>query len=217
MPVVSDSAGRLAHVPDSWFFTEHPRDFLDKETYEKRIVLAQRRILNVVLALRHEPLPNDFVYFTSHLPSDFADFIDGLDGSRSRYARKVNASALRHSGLAAIDEKHVRSPQHMSRRRRSLFSLDDVPVLLFDAYARQRRSYEHFLDLMRWHLIHDAILRMIEDGELWYMNGIWQIRPSVMDRHRGCGRSRRSRKHRVEYDDRSFHGRPNRDRKRVAA
>ncbi|MFZ1360458.1 MAG: hypothetical protein WAS27_00270 [Candidatus Saccharimonadales bacterium] len=213
MPVVSDDTGRLAHVPDSWFFAEHPKDFLDAQAYSERRAVAKRKVLATVLSLRNGGAPNDTVYLDSHHTHDFASFIDGLDGARSRRARVINSQrpgANDTQYFVRPGLKHVRSPQNIKQRRRSLFSLDDIPQLFYNQMARQWRDYEPFLDLMRWHLIHEAIIAMVADGELWYMDGIWQVRPSAMDQHRGCGRRRG--KSRIKHDYRPYHGRPNRDR-----
>lgn len=214
MPVVSDRHGRLARVPETWFFAERPRDFLSTTCYVDRLKVARRIILTVVVSQGRDSRPNDTLKLSSDQPADLADFIDRIDGNKSRRARLVSADQHAQSFARSY---RIRSPQQMSHRRRRLFSLDDIEGswLFYDPVSRQNREYEPFLDLMRWHLIHDAINAMIDQGELWHMHGMWQVRPSVIDQHRECGR--RSRKRSVKHDDRSFHGRPNRDRQRSAA
>lgn len=213
MPVLTDGHGGFAHVPKDNIYTEHPRDFLDEKSYEARLEVAKSIILRTVLSLR--PL-NDSVYKIGTSPADFADFIDGIDSTRSQRARVVSAS---DSTQKFAGKHRVRSPQHMIRRRRNLFSLDDIQGarLLFDCRVRGIRDYEPFLDLMRWHLVHEAALQLIENCDMWYMNNVWQIKPSVMDQYRLSTVPRRSKRFSVKKDDRSFHGRPNRDRQRTAA
>lgn len=212
MSVVSDRHRRLAYVDESSFFSEHPKDFLKTSIYRERIAEARRIILRTVLRLGPPSRPNDSLFLESSLSEDLASFVDGLDRARSlRVREQALLGAMKFGG-----EWRVRSPQQMLHRRRTLFSLDDIPGswLFFDPASRQRRDYEPFIDLMRWHLIHDAVKEMLNEQEIWHMNGIWQIAPSVMDAHRL--RSSRGKKS-VKTDDRSFHGRPNRDRKRTAA
>ena len=213
MPVMSNGRGGFAYVSEDHIYSEHPRDFLDETTYAERLELAKSIILRVVLSLREK---NDTVYDVGSSPADFADFIDGLDGSRSRRARLVSAS---DSTQRFAGSYRIRSPQHMARRRRRLFSLDDIEgaQLLFDCRARGNRDYESFLDLMRWHLIHDAAIQMIEKRDMWCMNDIWQIRPMLMDHYRSRTPKGRKGQNSVKVDDRSFHGRPNRDRGRMVA
>lgn len=209
MPVVSDRMGRLANVPDTWFFDEHPKDFLEDHVYRRRIMLAKSRVLDTILYLRQNGEYNDTVYLQSSHLYDLASFVDGIDGARCRRKRATSG----HRTASTNSGHRIRSPQGMKRRRRSLFSLDDIPHswLLYDQTARQMREYESFLDLMRWHLIHEAISEMHQANELWFMDGVWQVQTRVMDLHRGCGL--RSRKPKVKRDDRSYHGRPSRDRK----
>lgn len=217
MPVVSDRRGRLARVPDTWFFDEHPRDFLEDTLYRQRILIARNRVLDTVLNLRQDAEYNDVIYLQSHDTHDLASFVDGLDSARSKRKRVMTARNNASTGQSAPGGHRIRSPQHMRRRRRSLFSLDDVPHswLLYDQGARDLRKYEPFLDLMRWHLIHEAIAEMVRSHELWFMDGTWQVQTSTMDQHRGCGR--RNHKSRIKRDDRTYHGRPSRDRKLAAA
>ena len=209
MPVISDGHGGYTSVEASDLYPEHPRDFLDDATYEKRMAIARRAALNVILHLRKGRPLNDAVYLDSGKPEDLANFIDDIDGKWSRRARLVN-EAIRNQNL--VSSWYVHSPQDIKKRRRRLFSLDDIPVLLHSEWLRD--DYK-LLDVMRWHLIHDAILQMVRDGELWFMNGIWQVRVTIMDEHRGCGHHRS--RHGKKYDQRPFHGRPNRDRRLIAA
>jgi len=207
MPVISDGHGRYASVDPSDLHPEHPRDFLDSKTYKSRVALARRIILNVILHLQKGRPLNDAVLLDSDRSEDLANFIDGIDGSRSRRARKQPSRSTNF-----VSNYRIRSPQDIKRRRRRLFSLDDVPVLLHSELINH--DYK-FLDVMRWHLIHDAIVQMMRDDELWFMDGVWQVRVTAMDKHRGCGHHRS--RHGKKYDQRPFHGRPNRDRGLIAA
>lgn len=203
MPVLSDGHGRYASVDTSDLYSEHPKDFLDHATYEARVATARHIVLNVILHLRKGRPLNDAVYLDGGESVDLANFIDGLDGSRSRRVRKQGKRSRQFTS-----SYWIRSPQDIKKRRRRLFSLDDIPVLLHSEWFHDEYK---LLDVMRWHLIHDAILRMVHEGDIWYMNGIWQVRVSIMDQHRGCGHH--PSQHGKKYDRRPFHGRPNRDRK----
>ncbi|RYF29084.1 MAG: hypothetical protein EOO17_02805 [Chloroflexi bacterium] len=214
MPAIYDELGRVAYVEEDMFFPEHPSDFLNPQTYTERLLEARRRVLEIIRFLDQNHSDrglNHQVRCADGTLNTFTNFIDKHDGRKSKRVRKQGHSKR----VRSFGGFRVKSPQNLRNRRRSLFSLDDVPVLFFDEYARNSRVYEHFIDLMRWHLLREAIRQMIDEHEIELLNGIWHVKVTVLDIHRGCGK--RSKKASIKRDDRSYHGRPNRDRGRTAA
>ena len=214
MPVVTDQYGQFAYVSEKLFFSERPADFLKDSIYSNRLIEARRRILEVIRFHGKPLLGRGYNHEISGIGTSLeqlTEFVDKLDGKKSRRVRKQADKSVRRFGGFTIN-----SPQDMKRRRRSLFSLDDVSPLFFSKLSLATRDYEPFIDLMRWHLLRDALEIMIKTHEIELVNESWYVKVSVLDVHRGCGTNKK-RKPSVKHDDRSYHGRPNRDRYRAAA
>jgi len=216
MPVIRDLSGRSVYVPEDRPLVERPADFLSGAVYAERLELARHIILDVIRHNRVLPAGKGFnpevqavtgTYDTSSL----IDFINNQDARRSLKVRAQN----RHGHDTSFGYRGIKSPQDINRRRRRLFSLDDVSVLFYDANAIKRKKYEPFLDLMRWHVLHDALLQMIDQHEIEFIDGTWLAKVTIIDERRGCGRRKRKRK--IKHDNRSYHGRPQRDRLRAYA
>jgi hypothetical protein len=58
----------------------------------------------------------------------------------------------------------------------------------------------------------NVIFDLCESGGLYFLNGMWSIKPSVTDEHRNVGNHRR--RNGIGFNDASYHGRPRRDRSR---
>ncbi len=140
---------------------------------------------------------------------DLANFVDRQDRQRSHNLRKQRQRAVKQ-GLTP-GEHRLRSPQEVARRRRALFRHSDIPRGYFEKIPPY--ELDRFVDLMRWYLIEAAIIEMYEHYEIELINDDWYIKVSIMDDHRSARRSHKPRRH-VKRDDRSFHGRPHRDRQR---
>ena len=194
---------------------EHPSDFLGKGwDYGQRIEEAQRRIVRTIRFLRNTPQGTGFnleVHGIEPSLEALAHFIDRKDAKRSLQVRDQRGNKRPVFG----DRYWIRSPRQVQFRRRSLFSIDDLEptyILFYTEEERKKFAYESFLDWMRLSLIHEALKEMRANQEIELMNGIWYLKVSTLDRHRKkYGSLSRSR---VKADDRSYHGRPNRDRKR---
>ncbi len=71
--------------------------------------------------------------------------------------------------------------------------------------------------LRRERITGEVVRKLCDDHELERMNGIWTLKVSTSDAHRAEKRSGRHPKNRIKWDDRSYHGRPRRDRNRPLA
>lgn len=229
MPIVQEDDGRLVYKSVEVVFSRvFPEDILRNEIkYRKRIDEARQRILNVI-RFASVPLSGRGtcleVRDIGRRPSDLAKFVDDCDKKRADRLKKQRLQQAK--GLLPANVRRMRSPQPIAKRRSALFSGTDIPAGHIRAMNLCRSGLGHeergrFVDLMRLRLYEAAILEMFADDELVSMNGIWQVRVSVMDAHPSARRQRRRKSgkssKRVKNDDRSFHGRPNRDRGLVAA
>jgi hypothetical protein len=96
------------------------------------------------------------------------------------------------------------------RRRSHLFGGNDIPPGFLGRRVSQA-TIDEFVQYMRWILIERAVESLWADMSLELVGGIWSVKVSSMDEHRLSKR----RTNTVKRDDRSWHGRPNRDRTRV--
>jgi hypothetical protein len=219
MPIARDVSGRTTYVSAAEFYRERPQDFFrsDPAEFNRRVTRARSRVLEVIRfasvplsgrGMCHEVRMDPSVgSFTEQL----TNYVDRFDGRRVQQVRRQRKQEA-NSGLAP-HQRRLRSPQDIKRRRSALFGGKDIPPGYFGKRKPSQGEIDRFVDLMRWYLIEEAILVMYSQHELELINSTWYIPVSVMDAHRlpASGRSR------VKYDDRSFHGRPNRDRALVAA
>lgn len=74
------------------------------------------------------------------------------------------------------------------------------------------REIAQHVEAVRYQLMLDALEAMKSNNELWnFDDDAWLVPVSVMDKFRGRSNGNASRD--VKVDDRSYHGRPKRDRK----
>lgn len=227
MPVDTNANGHFRYVSHrARFYKERPEDFLGTgDEYEKRLQFARQRVLNAI-AFARTPLSGrgtcHEIFGVGDRIESITDFVDRSDRRRSDIVRQQRKRAKQSRFLA--DERRIRSPQDVKRRRSALISGSEICPNFFKreyGFRETKAQREQFVDLMRWWLLYEAIDRMIDDNELFNDGSVWYVPVSVID---GYGPARQARKRkslrsskRTKRDDRSFHGRPNRERGRVAA
>jgi hypothetical protein len=224
MPIVRDSKGCSTYVPFEGFFCEKPLDFFteNQEEYRNRLTEARVRVLEVI-RFASRPLwgrgLNHEVFAIGSRIEDLANFVDENDRRRCEFVRQQRTREAKN-GLPP-GEYRLRSPQKVSRRRRALFRHSDIPKEYFAGLRLSSRELDMFVDLMRWYLIEAAVTDMFREYEIECVNDIWAVKVSVMDNHEPARRDRHRRpagkRGQVKYDDHSWHGRPQRDRKRLPA
>lgn len=186
--------------------------FKRRKDYKARVRVARRRVLDVIRFASPVPLRG---YGHNHEiridPSSvksplvqLAHLVDETDGRRARAIRCQSESHL-------VPGAHLRSPQDIKWRRSTLFGGKDIPMEYYNHMPQA--EINRVVDTMRWIMICDAIEKMHRRQELVLLGDRWLVSVSVMDRHI----RRVTRRPSVKRDDRSFHGRPNRDRHLVVA
>lgn len=222
MPIVRSISGQAAYVSPDEVYGDKPEDFFqtDPKEYERRLERARKRVLE---AIRFASVPLSGrgtcheVRIDETLGScieQLVDYVDRVDGRRVAKKRRQNR---RNAGRGLyVEHYRIRSPQDIKRRRSALFGGTDIPAGHFGRRKMSQAEVDRFVDLMRWYLIEDAVRVMHDRHELQLVGGIWYVPVSVMDAHVTNRRPARSGR-RVKQDERSFHGRPNRDRPRIAA
>lgn len=227
MPIVRATNGRSIFVSvEQLFLGEYPEDILrNNAEYQRRLKEAKYRILEVI---RYAAVPLSGrgtcheVHGIGPRAEHLAEFVDLRDGRRAELLKKQRK--LEKAGRLPAGERRRKSPQRISRRRSALFSGTDIP----DGYFRSkynchvgREERGRFVDLMRRQLFESAIISMYAADELVRLNDVWYVKVSIMDVHPGARRGRRHKSaassKRTKTDDRSFHGKPNRDRKHHVA
>lgn len=218
MPIVRDESGRSVWQRLPLLDTAHPREFFkgNPEGYAARRQRAEYKVFDTIRHLRgaaaerglcHEfPIDAHDDRSPMHQLADFVHFRD------DRRAKKVREQRYREAtvGLGPY-EARLRSPQRLSKRRSHLFGGGDIPRHYFGPNV-SAGEISHFVQRMRWLLVVDAIETLDDHEQLYYFDGAWVIPVSAMDEHR-LGYSQSA--NRVKRDDRSWHGKPNRDRDRV--
>lgn len=219
MPIVRDDKGRAVYVPFDGFFKEHPRDFFTEnhDEYQARVRAARHRVLEII---RFAAVPlcgrgMNHVVKAGPTVANLADFVEKYDGEKCRRVRNYRA----HKKVAGREmfQQHLRSPQDIKRRRRTLFRHSDIPQGWFGQRKFTQSDLDRFVDLMRWYLIEEAIKQMLNEHQITCLDGLWTVRVSVMDDHQPARKERRRNRSNVKHDDRSYHGRPKRDRNRKVA
>lgn len=228
MPIIRNASGQSQYIAvGELFFAERPEVFFcgNDSELERRLVEARYRVIE---AIRFADIPLTGIGTCHEIrgigsdSEDLTNFVDTRDGRRAQLLKKQRA---REETVGLMpNERRRRSPQPLRRRRSALFSGTDIPKgYFFRKYGLNLSRYERarFVDLMRWHLFHAAIEEMYSNDEIARLNDVWYIKVSVMDVHPSARRQRQRKStrssHRVKRDDRSFHGRPNRDRGCAAA
>lgn len=218
MPVVKDARGGLRYGRLTEFsYREHPSDFLSPDEFAGRVAVARSRVLDIVRFTETPLSGKGLCHEVCGLTADMESLVDYVDECDSRRANNVRKAKKWYRHGLQPNRSLPRSPQHRARRRSALFGGVDLPEgYLEDTYDPLITQDERdgFVDLMRWLVIRDAIAAMIEQHELEWMNGVWYVKVSTLDAHRS---GKKKKANRVKQDDRSFHGRPNRDRGKIAA
>lgn len=213
MPIVRDSRGHATYVSFNEFYKQRPSEFFqDNPTeYRARINEARSRVLEAI-RFASRPLwgrgTNHEIRAIGICIEDLANFVDLSDRTRTDNLRKQRRRETKQGLIPG--EHRLRSPQEIARRRRALFRHSDIPQGYFRRISKH--ELDRFVDLMRWYLIEAAVAEMHECHEIELINNDWYVKVSVMDDHRDS--RRRQPRRQVKWDDRSFHGRPRRDRKR---
>lgn len=221
MPVMASPNGHYVYQPVHERITAHPSDFFfdDLDEYGHRIEHARRKVLDAI-RFAERPLSgvgtchvfNADTSVVGDAIEQLAHFADHYDDRRASRLRSQRSREAEY-GLAP-HEHRLRSPQNIFRRRSVLFSGADIPGEYFDVKPH-KVELEAFVQTMRYQLIRDAVEYLYGCGSLELVENTWLVRVSVMDAHR-LG-SEQNGKARIKRDDRSWHGRPNRDRLREAA
>lgn len=215
MPIVKDPSGHSIYVPIPQLATADPAEFFSPEEYGRRIERARRKVLDAI-RFAERPLSglgtcHNFAIDQSSPKSAVEQLADYADRCDDRRASKVRSQRLREArnGLAPY-ERRLRSPQPLHRRRSHLFGGKDIPLAYFGRRVSQA-TIDEFVQYMRWILIERAVESLWADMSLELVGDIWSVKVSRMDNHRLSKRQTNA----VKRDDRSWHGRPNRDRLRV--
>lgn len=219
MPLTEDADGETTYVSVADLAQEfYPSDFLaSSQVYKERLAAAKFRCIEVI---RFSETPLYGKGLCAQLESvgttvyEVADFINGVDSKRIKRLRRQR----RREKLRGLEpgEWRLRSPQPRSKRRSALFSATDIPSGYFEdhfGFSLSTSELERFVDIMRLLLIQEALEQMIEAHELERVGDIWLMKVSALDEHTKRAHRRRN----VKRDDRSFYGRPNRDRGSSAA
>lgn len=215
MPVVKDPSGHSIYVPLLELVTIHPADFFHSKEYDRRVEQARRKVLDAI-RFAERPLSglgtcHEFAIDSQSAKTPIEQLVDYVHRYDDRRANKVRAQRQREArhGLAP-NERRLRSPQPLFRRRSHLFGGKDIPLGFFEWNVSQAET-DALVQHVRWMLIELAVESLWADTTLEIVGGIWSVKVSSMDDHR----LHRRQTNAVKRDDRSWHGRPNRDRSRV--
>lgn len=134
--------------------------------------------------------------------------LDAYDGYRARRRRQQTETTWNSTLIES--PPLVYAPQTHQYRRSWLFGALDIPQLLLTRMPAQEVTIH--VEAVRYQLILQAASDLRDTGELWYFidQELWQVPVHVMDEYR-CG-GRRRPANRVKVDERTVHGRLNRDR-----
>jgi hypothetical protein len=232
MPISRNKSGAARFSPrDELYYADRPEDFLGEgsEEYDRRVKEARFRVLEAFrfasVPLRGRGMCHEICDIGMTL-DDLVNFIDAYDSKRIDEVRKQRARDKEITPGLMLPGQRRKSPQKINRRRAGLFSGSDIPTgffydrgIHFESRAEARRERAGFVDLMRWFVIEHTVFLMIENHEISLINDAWYVSVSVMDTHLPAHKQRQRKSAKsskqVKTDDRSFHGRPNRDRDRV--
>lgn len=223
MPIVRDASGNnkyvsapTFHVTDPAIFFPHEPD--EPDEYLKRIEEARSRIIETIRFYKR-PLCGRGLNHEVHTSGpDFAELAQLVDFKDGKRARRLRKQRLRERLFSlAPNERRLRSPQDIKRRRSAIFSANDLPNGYFNGVTINEFEITDFVESIRRFIIEVAIAKMWQDQEMEYLNDAWYIKVSVLDRHIADRNRGKRRSTQVKLDDRSFHGKPNRDRKKTVA
>jgi hypothetical protein len=187
MTSTHDSNEHVMHMPSDRFYEERPIDFFSNnpDEYHARLRRARSRVLEAV---------------------GFA--VRPLRGYGLNHELRAIGTCLQD--LANFVDQHDRTHGRKFRKQHPLFLPSDIPTGYFGRITKS--ELDQFVGLMNRCLIEAAIMDMFTRHELVLVNHDWHVKVSVMDAYRSA--KCRKPHSRVKRDDRSFHGRPRRDRHR---
>lgn len=220
MPITRDDSGRSKYVPVPDFdisdpeklFPDVSKEEASKE-YEARLAEAKFRIIEAIRYAQRPLCGRGFNTEVESLGPDFAElakYVDLIDGKRAARLKKQRIRE-RKFGLGPT-ERRLRSPQNIRRRRSAIFSGDDFPPGFFKGTVVNQAEFDTIVEKIRRSIFEAAIVQMWNDFELEYLNDTWYVKIFALDRHIADHKKGKPRSTQVKTDDRSFHGRPNRDR-----
>ena len=223
MPIIRDASGRSRYVSPPTIHIDNPAVFFPHEPdepdeYSKRLEEARARIIETI-RFHERPLWGRGLNHEVHGPgpdfSELAKLVDFKDGWRARRLQKQRIRERLRS--LAPNERRLRSPQDIKRRRSAIFGANDLPDGYFNGIEINDLEITDFIETIRRLIIEAAIAKMWHDQEMEYLNNAWYIKVSVLDRHIASRSRGQRRSAKVKLDDRSFHGKPNKDRKKTFA
>jgi hypothetical protein len=215
MPVVRDASGNSVYVSAPKIDVSEPEKLFDKESKEYEVRLAEARF-RIIEAIRYDQRPlygRGFNNEVESLGPDFAElakYVDLIDGKRANRLKKQRIRERKY-GLGP-NERRLRSPQDLKRRRSAIFSGGDFPPGFFKGIIINQIEFDELVEQVRLSIIEAAIMQMWNEFELEYLNDTWYVKIFALDQHIADRKRGNRRSHQVKTDDRSFHGRPNRDR-----
>ncbi len=161
--------------------------------------------------LRGEAVLEDFL--------DEGEFVDVMEAARWRLirvfaqARTAAKKAATPGYILGLDERLTSLAGYIQaamdeRVQRKIYCAGDLPT----GYRRlDNRRQQLIVKTVRFELFMRLLTLMREENSLWYMEGEWLVPQSVLDEY--LLRIKRAREN--YRNDRSFHGRPRRDRDRL--
>lgn len=161
--------------------------------------------------LRGEAVLEDFI--------SEGDFVDVAGAARWRLIRVFADARTAPKGgdtsgyILGLDDKLTSLASFVQedmpeRAQRKIYCAEDLSPK-YRCLDNRRRS--RIVGAVRFELFMRLLMLMHEEHDLWYMDGVWSMPPSVLDEYR----LRLKRAKQSYRDDRSFHGRPRRDRDRL--
>lgn len=220
MPVTRDARGHSIYVSVPEFDVSDPRilfpdvskEEVSKE-YEARLEEAKFRIIEAIRFAQRPLYGRGLNNEVESLGPDFAELAKYVDLIDSKRATRLKKQRIRERkfGLGAT-ERRLRSPQNIRRRRSAVFSGDDFPPGFFKGTVLNQAEFDIIVEKVRRSIFEAAIVQMWNEFELEYLNDTWYVKIFALDRHIADHKRGKPRSTQVKTDDRSFHGRPNRDR-----
>lgn len=150
---------------------------------------------------------------------DEGEFVEALYAARWRVirvfatARTAPKKGATPGCILGLDERltslttYVLSTMHF-RAQRKIYDVNDLPRHFRSLTTRQQQAAAA---AVRYELVMRLLSVMKETNELWRMEGEWLVPQSVLDEYLLMVKSSKANYR----NDRSFHGRPRRDRERL--
>jgi len=220
MPLVRNASGHHVWMSAPVIQVNNPVDFFkdDPDEYESRLEEARTRTIETIRFYTRPSCGRGLNHEVQTPDPDLAELASLVDFKDGKRARRLQKQRLRERLFSlAPNERRLRSPQDIKRRRSAIFSASDLPDGYFNGVAINNFEITDFVERIRRMIIEAAITQMWGNHELEYLNGTWYIKVSVLDRHIAERKRGKGSSSKVKRDDRSFHGRPNNARKRPVA